>query len=84
MGDQPLWTDFANPLILNTQKKDFDPKWVVIPEDYPADSWVYLLISGDHTPRPKTGNPMGRAFIPAAHPVCPSPLSLGLPSQTFS
>ena len=48
LGPQPMWLNFSDPTVLNLDRRpeDFDPRYVVIPEDYPADSWVYLLIVG--------------------------------------
>lgn len=68
MGKQPLWLDFSNPTILsvNQQKTDWAPQFVVVPQNVPSDSWVYLLVTA-------TGFPFGtspnRNFVPASHPV---------------
>lgn len=62
IGDNPLWLDYSNPTILYLDNKTFNPDYVVIPEDCPEGSWIYLVIKSSF---PKSN----RTQIPAAHPV---------------
>lgn len=60
-----MWLDFSNPTILSLDNKTFNPEYVVIPENYPNTSWVYLLIDA----APLTTDDRRRSDVPAAHPV---------------
>ena len=60
LGDRPLWLNFSDPIITNLKQPNWNPDWVVIPENY-KDGWVTITISTG-----QTGDP---DFIPAAHPV---------------
>lgn len=70
LGSHPLWLNFSNPTIKNVAKRHddgfaWDPEWVVVPQNYKEDDWVYLVVTA-------TGFPWGkpnRRFVPAAHPV---------------
>ena len=70
LGSHPLWLNFSNPTIKNVAKKHddgftWDPEWVVVPQNYKEDDWVYLVVTA-------TGFPWGkpnRKFVTAAHPV---------------
>lgn len=61
IGERPLWLNFSNPTILNLNNKTFNPDYVVVPENYPEGSWVYLIVTENFT------NPLRRPI--AAHPV---------------
>lgn len=84
LGSNPLWLNFSNPTIKNVAKKHadgfaWDPEWVIVPQNYKEDDWVYLVVTA-------TGFPFGkpnRKFVPAAHPVCISrlPPSAALPPE---
>ncbi|MCJ1467290.1 hypothetical protein MMC07_005914 [Pseudocyphellaria aurata] len=65
LGANPLYLNFSNPTILNLNNKTFNPDYVVIPEDYPEGSWVYLLITAD----PFAASGPRRLDIPASHPI---------------
>lgn len=64
IGENPMFLDFSNPTIQNLKNTTWDPNYVVIPENYPADAWVYLLITSDALPKDAL-----RRDVPAAHPV---------------
>ncbi|CAM1509014.1 Fc.00g027530.m01.CDS01 [Cosmosporella sp. VM-42] len=57
---RPLQIDYGNPTImhLNESVDDLPSKWVVIPEDYTEDQWIYLVLTMDNT-----------SVITAAHPI---------------
>ena len=75
IGPRPLYLNLSEPTILNLENQQWNPDYVVIPKDFPEDSWVYLIIYGN-----ATGVPSGaRLTIPAAHPV-----SLIRPSQAVT
>ena len=67
-----MWLNFSDPIINNLESSNYSEEWVVIPEEYPADSWIYLLVTGNVTQNSTTN----RLLIPAAHPVdySPSPI----------
>ena len=69
-GDDPLWLNFSNPTILNLQNTTWDKDYVIIPEDYPANSWVYLVITAPASV-PSVSKSKNRTFIRVAHPVSP-------------
>ena len=68
LATQPLWLNFSNPTILNVNqaKTSWPPQMVVVPENVPANSWVYLLVTATAFP---FGASTGRNFVPASHPV---------------
>lgn len=66
MGERPLWLNFADPTIINLHNTSWNPDYVVIPADYPADAWVYLMITAHETKKSKHPE---RVFFGAAHPV---------------
>lgn len=65
MGDKPMWLNFSDPTIHHLDNKTFNPEYVVIPEDYPEDAWIYYLITAD----PHIRSRGVRGDIPASHPV---------------
>ena len=72
-----MWLNFSDPTVLNLDKTKFLPEKVVIPKNYPAGSWVYLVITSFP---PQDLEDRDRLFVPAAHPVRPShPLPPFLP-----
>lgn len=68
MGKEPMWLNFSDPTVLNLDKKTFPDEKVVIPKNYPAGSWVYLVITAVE---PEKRGDVDRIFVPAAHPVSP-------------
>lgn len=85
LGNQPLWINFSDPTILHVDAKfnfSTQPSHVVVPQNVPADDWVYLLISASAlpfgTPPPNVG------FLPVSHPVSsPCAKSPSLLSASF-
>ncbi|KAL8952388.1 MAG: hypothetical protein Q9222_001697 [Ikaeria aurantiellina] len=65
IGPRNLYLNYSEPTIMNLDKKQWNPDYVVIPKDYPEGSWVYMVIYGNTT----DVQPMGRQLIPAAHPI---------------
>ena len=72
IGPKNLYLNFSDPTILNLDKKQWNPDYVVIPKPFPEDSWIYLLIWGAAAGVP----PSQRRTIPAAHPVSLLPTSI--------
>ncbi|KAI9758556.1 MAG: hypothetical protein M4579_003048 [Chaenotheca gracillima] len=65
LGSSPLWLNFTDPTVLHTKQTIWKDDLVVVPQNYAADSWVYLIVTA-------TGFPFGapeRRFVTAAHPI---------------
>jgi len=65
-GENPLWLNFSNPTIINLHNETWDQDYVVIPEEYPENSWVYLVITAPSSAQVGRDK---RSFFPVAHPV---------------
>ena len=65
IGPKSMFLKFSDPTVLNLGNKQFDPNYVVIPKDYPAGSWIYMVIYTNSSAIPKNA----RRIVPAAHPV---------------
>lgn len=66
--DTPMWLNFSDPTIDHIH----DPTWgsnetAIITENHGKDEWVYLIITGQGTPKQVTEKK--RAFAPVAHPM---------------
>ncbi|MCJ1242266.1 hypothetical protein MMC14_010273 [Varicellaria rhodocarpa] len=66
IGSDPLWLDFSNPTIINLNNTQWKDDLVVIPKDYPEDSWIYIVITSNNTNIPDKLKE--RRFVGAAHP----------------
>ena len=60
-----MWLNFGDPTIQNLNKTHFNDEYVVIPEEHPEGSWVYLFIEG----RNLTTDLNAIKGVPTAHPV---------------
>lgn len=67
IGSEPMYLNFSNPTILELNKtaNSWASTRVVIPENAPENTWVYLAIISDEVHR--LVGP--RLVVPAAHPV---------------
>lgn len=63
-----MWLNFTDPLIDHVGDKSFnDPEYALVTEDYPEDSWVYLIMTAQGTQKQIKGGK--RQFVPVAHPM---------------
>ena len=69
MGMDPMFLNFSDPTINNLHKNatKFAAEKVVIPENYTAGAWVYMIITGDIAKGEQQH--VNRKFVPGAHPV---------------
>lgn len=65
IAPRAMYLNFSDPTVLNLRNREWNPDYAVIPKDYPADAWIYLVIYTNSTSIPTSG----RLTIPAAHPV---------------
>ncbi|MCJ1346764.1 hypothetical protein MMC31_004982 [Peltigera leucophlebia] len=67
IGSEPMFLNFSNPTILELNKtaNSWASTRVVIPENAPENTWVYLAIISDEVHR--LVGP--RLVVPAAHPI---------------
>lgn len=77
IGPKNMYLNFSDPTVLNLRNTQWNPDYVVIPKDYPEDSWIYMVIYTNLTSVPS----FGRATVPAAHPVLPTLLILAQNNQ---
>ena len=47
--DRPMWLNFSEPLLLNTDLAS-DPDYTTVQYDYTEDEWVYIVITGGQNP----------------------------------
>ena len=65
IGNVSMFLNFSDPTIIDLDRKNWGETRVVIPKDYPPDSWVHLVITSNAS----VDQAIGRVFIPASHPV---------------
>jgi len=69
IGDSPMWLNFADPTILNIHRdpsKPWPKEYVVVPEDYDQNKWIYLAITSKRFDKEIQKE---KKFITLAHPV---------------
>ncbi|KAF7556546.1 hypothetical protein G7Z17_g1344 [Cylindrodendrum hubeiense] len=57
---RPLQINYSDPVLmhLGESRDTYPPKWVVIPEDYTEDKWIYLVLTMEPT-----------SSVTGAHPI---------------
>lgn len=73
MGKKPMFLNFSDPTINNLHKNpsQFAPEKVVIPEEFEAGKWIYMVITGKVMKNEK--QEIDRRFVPSSHPVSQTP-----------